>query len=1545
MPQQLQNFAWSEAEAQVRIEAVRREGTTTLDLSGLRLRTLPESVLDLPGLRELRLNGNRLRDVPAVIRHLPGLTGLDLSDNLLLELPGWLGELRDLTELDVDRNQLLGTPEWLGELTRLSRLSLGNCGLTEVPPWIRYLDELTSLRLVGNWLTEVPEWLCERTTLTDLNVGWNQLSALPRSLTRLARLTRLHLYYNQLPGLPDWIGDFPELAKLDADECGISELPRSLAGLHTLTDLSLRGNSLDRLPDWLGELTELRRLDLYDNGFGELPQSLSSLRKLTYLDVGRNQLRKLPVWLGEFSDLESFSVGWNKLPDLPSWIGDFGSLTDLTLASCGLRNVPELVQGLVRLTELDLSGNQLTDLPEWIGNLRELKELNLYDNQLRTLPGTLSKLGKLTTLNLRGNGLAEIPDWLASLKCLIRLDLGGNPVAELPDRLVELENLEFLDISRTKLSTFPACIGDFPHLTGVTARELRLTEVPSCIERLGGLASLDLSENAIGVLPDWLGKLADLRRLKLHNNQLREVPDCIKSLTRLQEIQFSANKIARLPGWLRNIVSLTSLFVSTNELGEVPDFGDLRRLEFLDLGNCGLTEVPSWVAGLRGLNYLGLSRNDISELPVWIGRLSGLHTLDLQSNKLTNLPVQLGKLSGLTSLYLSGSDLGYVPESIANLSSLEYLLLGDSNILRLPNWIGGLKRLTWLNFSNNEISVLPESLRNLSRLSHITLYGNKIEVLPEWFCTLRALTLVDLDDNHIASIPAEIAELDNLQALYLNRNKLTTVPDALLDLSALEQLSLVGNPLASPPPEIAESGTESVIAFLKARREGASRQWVSKLLVVGEGGVGKTSLIKALLGEEHNPTEPTTHAIQLSDVFLPHPEEDDVRMRLSAWDFGGQEIYHATHQFFLSDRSLFLLLWNARLGWEQGKIEYWLDIIKSRAPQSPVLLVATHADASQRPVDLPLDDIKREYPQVAGNLVIDNETRTGIDGLRAELACQAAGLPLMGAEWPTTWLKAADAVKGFPEKHITPDQMWRLMAEAGLADSVQQRYVAVAMHALGDILYYSDDPELEQTVVLRPEWVNGYISLVLDSKPVDAARGLLTHAEMTKLWTSLDRGMREHFLGMMDKYEISFRVDGGATGVVSLVVERLPWNPPPFEEEWERLARIPGNQEIRVRYQLNTMPPGIPTWFIARSHRFTTSTHWRTGAFLAHPDGAHKALLRAQPRRNIVDLTVRGPSPAAFFSILDDGFNQTLLRYPGLEIDRLVPCPCAEGCTELFDYKDLQSRLHMDPPRHEIECRKSARMLNVLRLLYGLAPSERDSTRAGIERLTAMLDELMSSIAAQSEKIDGLTASVTSQAEYLQRTFLKLTRLIQDSQEARCPSVFAVVPVKTSVTSARYEIRLYCEEPGAVHPLSGDDGCYPVTESAEWLRKVRPHLRQLLTVLKHASPLAGPVLGMAVGHVSDRLGAELDAMKEIVDQIPEFSRDLDPDLAGREGQQGLGPMERASTEADFRVLEALLLKLDPERRWGGLSRTVTPEGLTLYLCRDHADAYRRAVRL
>jgi hypothetical protein len=461
--------------------------------------------------------------------------------------------------------------------------------------------------------------------------------------------------------------------------------------------------------------------------------------------------------------------------------------------------------------------------------------------------------------------------------------------------------------------------------------------------------------------------------------------------------------------------------------------------------------------------------------------------------------------------------------------------------------------------------------------------------------------------------------------------------------------------------------------------------------------------------------------------------------------------------------------------------------------------------------------------------------------------------------------------------------------------------------------------------VLQPGWVNDYISMVLDSDEVARSHGLLKRRHLNELWADLNPGLRDHFLGMMDKYDLSYRIQGGQAGDVSLVVERLQWNPPDFQPEWDEIGLRANTREIRVLYQLNTMLPGIPTWFIARSHRFSKKMHWRTGALLGHGDGRHLALVRADTHRNIVELAVRGPAPDAFFSILDDGLNLTLERFPGLQITRQVPCRCQPGCHELFDYKDLRARLERTPPKHTIECRKSGCDVSVPELLLGLAPSERDTKRMSTEQIATVLTQL-------SDRIE-------EQGAFAQRQFLKMQRQLQVQQEARCPSVFAIVRTGKKLTGSAYELRLYCEEPGAWHRLPEPAGCYPITQPAEWFRKLGPYVQHLIKGLKHVAPLVGPVLGIAVEKLDAQVKADADLMKELVSQLPDEVQhkvetakmdDTDP-----------APSARAANDADYRALQSMLDKLDPARSWGGLSRTVTPEGLTLYLCAEHVAGYRQ----
>ncbi|HEX5405781.1 MAG TPA: COR domain-containing protein [Pseudonocardiaceae bacterium] len=1019
-------------------------------------------------------------------------------------------------------------------------------------------------------------------------------------------------------------------------------------------------------------------------------------------------------------------------------------------------------------------------------------------------------------------------------------------------------------------------LDNFPGLTRLSVRNNDLTALPDWLRDRTPVTGLWLSGNALGGLPEWLSGLVNLTRLECDNIGLTELPD-----------------------WLAELPALSELSVAANPLESVDiDFGHLTRLDFLDLSNCGLAELPDGIGRIPALRALLASENVLSTLPNWLSGAVHLKQLGMTANYLTALP-DVTRLTGLVWLYGADNVITELPRSIGALAELQTLYLGENSLSELPAELGQLTSLRNLSLTQNELATLPGTIGGLT-----------------------ALTTLELAGNELTALPAGINGLTRLTTLQLANNRISRLPDSLVELPSLTDLVVGGNPLVSPPPEITAGGSAQVVDFIRERiRVGSTAQWLSKLLVVGEGGVGKTSLVKALAADEHDPDEPSTHGLMIRDVRIDHPSRPDVRMRLSTWDFGGQQIYHATHQFFLTNRSLFVLLWNSRLGWEQGKLHYWLDIISARAPESPIVLVATHIH--DRPVDLPLAELRAKYPMIVASVQVDNASRAGVADLRGLLAEEASRLPLMGSEWPTSWLTAADALRKLPENHITPARMWEVMAGAGVTNPRHQSFIARALHELGDILYYVDDPELNQIVVLRPAWVNDYISRVLDSDEVAQRRGLLTREHLNALWGDLDRGVRDHFLGMMDKYDLSYRIDPFRSGDLSLVVERLQWDPPQFSADWDAVRQQPNAREIKVIYRLNTMPPGIPTWFIARSHRFSKNVHWRTGALLGHGDGQHLALISADRQRSTVELAVRGPSPVGFFMVLDDGLNLTLERFPGLHINRQVPCSCGEDCPELFDYDNLQARLARTPPRYEIECHRSGELVSVVELLLGLTPSERDTTRTSIEQLTRTLEQFGDRLNEHSD--------------YSQRMFLRLQRLAQQQQEARCPSVFAVVPAdRRSLTGSAFEIHLYCEEPGAWHRLPDARGVYPVTQPKEWFVKLGPYLQHLIRVLKHAAPLAGPVLGVAVGVLDDQLKADCELMAELAEQLPKDVR-RDRELPGSPSS---GPEVHASTDADFRMLKAMLARLDPTEGWGGLSRFDTPEGLTLYLCDEHLAQYR-----
>jgi hypothetical protein len=480
------------------------------------------------------------------------------------------------------------------------------------------------------------------------------------------------------------------------------------------------------------------------------------------------------------------------------------------------------------------------------------------------------------------------------------------------------------------------------------------------------------------------------------------------------------------------------------------------------------------------------------------------------------------------------------------------------------------------------------------------------------------------------------------------------------------------------------------------------------------------------------------------------------------------------------------------------------------------------------------------------------------------------------------------------------------------------------LHELGDILYFRDDDELCDLVILKPQWASAYISRVVEDEQVIARQGVFTRDQMVKLWADLPSDLREHFLRLMEAFDLSYRTLEQRE--ISLVVERLPLDPPPYQPAWDAALRDPASHEIAIRYRLNSLPPGIPTWFIARAHRFSTHKHWRNGAlFACERDGPSLALVQAFPHERYLQLSVRGAHPHNFFALLKDGLELTLDRYPGLNKQRKIPCPGHNGqpCPHEFDYEQLLKRLDKKP---SIECPEALIDVDVRTLLFGLTPATLDDVQ---QKLDALLD-------LEATHHDELVS-------LLQREFMKNFRREQSQDDAFCPNVFTLRPQagsgwKKALLGEKVELQLYCQQPGCWHPTK-EGGSYIIPRPVAWLQKTGPYLKSLMTMLKYVSPFVGPWVGMVAADYKKLVEDDLSFMDELLKVMPDLIDDHELDLARMTRSVGdHDDLERAHGAA-LRAIRQLLDEVDPAQKWGNLRRIFTPEGHYLWLCEHHAREY------
>lgn len=715
----------------------------------------------------------------------------------------------------------------------------------------------------------------------------------------------------------------------------------------------------------------------------------------------------------------------------------------------------------------------------------------------------------------------------------------------------------------------------------------------------------------------------------------------------------------------RNYKNLTD-----NQLLSLIQDAKIYKWQALDLTDCGLSKLPNALWDLPDLKMLYLGNNTLFSIR---SRMRG------DENTFSTIPTQIEQLTNLQVLSLRGNPATIESSIGLKFPRLYHLELYGCNFLQLPD------------------AYIINSLRELA-------IDCKGEHLSDNILKLKNLCRAYFGSSNFVDLPLHINELQHLQELYLFNTQLTSLPESILKLPVLSRLVIDDTPLAKTlPPEILKQSAKEIVRYVVSQNSNAPKEYFNeaKMVIVGQGHVGKSSLINRLVNNKFEETV-STEGIDISSWFF---SKKNATYKLNIWDFGGQEIYHSTHQFFLTERSLYLLVWDALAEDEYGRIAYWLKTIQSFANDSPIIIVVNKCDRDNgriRRIDE--NEYKEHFPQIKKIFYISCKDNLGIKELRHYIKSIAIKLPLMKTSWLSSWLSVRKKLEEM-SKHLNfiPYTEYLDICKNNNIGYEEARSLIKYLHDLGIVLYYYNDPLLKHLVILSAEWGTDAVYKILDEQEhqLKGRNGLLHLDDLSSIWTDKDRYPQERYpylLNLMKKFQLAFEISSS----VYLVTELLDTKS--IILKWD----FPYQETLSFRYVYDFLPAGVMTRFIVSINNYLETIQgikqcWKKGAYLRYQNAYALVRLYDNPTARYIEIKVSGKNiryKKELLTLIRTKFYEIHNQFNQVKIVEQIPCICSEDCDFLFDYnKLLNAELK---GKRTIECHTSLDDVDIKKLLDGV---------------------------------------------------------------------------------------------------------------------------------------------------------------------------------------------------------------------------------------------------
>uniref|UniRef100_A0A182SPL2 non-specific serine/threonine protein kinase n=1 Tax=Anopheles maculatus TaxID=74869 RepID=A0A182SPL2_9DIPT len=896
-------------------------------------------------------------------------------------------------------------------------------------------------------------------------------------------------------------------------------------------------------------LAALTRIDISHNTLTTLPAEIFTLGSLRYLNAAQNKIERLPL---PEEDIERLAGG-GRTDGKRRGSGkpieyQCPVLEELYLQDNRLECVPAVLFRMPNLAILDVSNNKLQELPFEMWKAPKLKELNVAFNFLKDLPATSAALFHLYT----GTSAS--------------FDDGTEALA----RNRHVSNLELV---RHHI---------WARSLEVTEQELRLADSRND-SALSQLSSLNLANNLFTSIPLALPCLAvNLTRLNMSYNSLRSMGHVTSYPASLKQLDLGHNEISCWPSLPRIAASDPHLMCYNPQEGKkhlTDSSGGSGGTGSGGVAGGGGSVGKSGSRGGTGSN--GGPGGDTTP-----SSSTSASTTSYGGTEMTTVVKSSTSSNSITSLRTAVLKSVCCHRRHLRLESLRTLVLADNSLTRIQ-------------LSTDDVTTLGES--EDAEWSLIGLAKSRL-IFPN-------LSMLDISNNCLKEIPPSIHELTNLSVLNLSGNMdITELPPHMGLLSRLWNLNTRGCSLQDPLRSMIESKkykTMDIVGYLKSVYEDARPYARMKLMVVGVQGIGKTSLLEQLRSEgssrgkkpvdhwakrmgHRNINQKTSRGINMSTVGVDIGDwvcEKKVRGQshhgpvvFRTWDFGGQREYYATHQYFLSKRSLYLVLWRIIDG-RRGLAEVlqWLGNIQARAPNSPVIIVGTHYDAVGETLPAKkaeeLQQIIRDrfiavsdaekigLPRVLDSIEVSCRTGHNIKLLAGLIYDTAFSLrppgckePLLYQRVPASYLALEDVVANIAASlrqhgadpvldadryRQTVTHEMQLRGLKGFRDWSELNQATMFLHDNGVLLHY-DDATLRDLYFLDPQWLCDMLAHVVTVREINpfARTGVMKMDDLQHVFKSSCLGSnnnRGYIVSLLNKFEVALSWDARTLLIPSLL--------------------------------------------------------------------------------------------------------------------------------------------------------------------------------------------------------------------------------------------------------------------------------------------------------------------------------------------------------------------------------------------------------------------------